>query len=57
MDRQFLWLESQNSKKAKTKNSRKVIKPRGFFSFLASMLKLKVFYMGERPRYDPHKYN
>ncbi len=60
MDRQFLWFEGEkpkSSKRAKTKNNRKVIKPKGFFSFLASMLKLKVFYTAERPRYDPYKYN
>ena len=49
---------SSKSGQSKSRKSRKdEIKSRDFFGFLASMLKLRIFHLSERYRYDAYRYN
>lgn len=70
MKKNLIWLEngksqgkrgSGSAKKSassrKSGENRKQVPSRDFFSLLANLLKLKIFYMGERRNNDFHQYN
>lgn len=61
MNNRFVWLENSASGRRREVRSgerkREVIGSKGFFGLLSNLLKLKIFYQGERQDHDTYRYN